>query len=71
MAWSKKVDKSASRVTLAHGPLTNLNMPAMTMAFAVKNTGWLDTLKDGSKVRFIADRVDGTFTVVHLETLRQ
>jgi len=63
----KKVDKPAARVTLAHGPLSNLNMPAMTMTFAVKDTRGLASLKEGDKVRFMADRVDGSFTVVHLE----
>lgn len=67
----KKIDKSAAKVTLSHGPLTNLNMPAMTMAFAVKDAGWLKTLKEGAKVRFMAERVDGVFTVVHLEAAGQ
>ena len=63
----KKVDKSAAKVTLSHGPLTNLGMPAMTMAFRVKDAAWLDQMKDGDKVRFMADKVDGVFTIVHFE----
>jgi Cu/Ag efflux protein CusF len=64
----KKVDKSAAKVTLAHGPLTNLGMTtAMTMVFRVKDAAWLDLMKDGDKIRFVADKVNGAFTVVAFE----
>lgn len=63
----KKVDKSAEKVTLSHGPLVNLGMPAMTMVFRVKEASWLDQLKEGDKVRFMADKVNGAITVVHFE----
>ncbi len=66
----KKVDKSAGKVTLAHGPLQNLGMPAMTMAFPVKDAAWLGGLKEGDKVRFMADTVNGAITVVHLEAAK-
>jgi Cu/Ag efflux protein CusF len=66
-AQVKKVDKSAGKVTLAHGPLTNLNMPAMTMVFRVKDAAWIDQMKAGDKIRFQADSVNGAMTVVHLE----
>ncbi len=29
----KKIDKDAGKITLRHGELKNLNMPAMTMVF--------------------------------------
>jgi Cu/Ag efflux protein CusF len=63
----KKVDKSAGKVTLSHGPLVNLDMPAMTMVFRVKDAGWLDQMKAGDKIRFMADNVNGALTVVHFE----
>jgi len=63
----KKVDKAAGKVTLSHGPLTNLNMPAMTMVFKVSNAAWLDQMKAGDKIRFMADNVNGAVTVVHFE----
>ena len=63
----KKIDKSAVKVTLSHGPLTNLNMPAMTMVFRVKDAGWLDQMKAGDKIRFMADNVNGAVTIVHFE----
>lgn len=63
----KKVDKATGKVTLSHGPLTNLNMPAMTMVFKVSNAAWLDQMKSGDKIRFMADTVNGAITVVHFE----
>ena len=63
----KKVDKAAGKVTLSHGPLTNLNMPAMTMVLKVSNVAWLDQMKTGDKIRFMAENVNGAITVVHFE----
>lgn len=63
----KKVDKSAGKVTLSHGPLTNLSMPAMTMVFRVKDANWLEQMKAGDKIRFMADNVNGAVTIVHFE----
>lgn len=64
----KKLDKAAGKVTLAHGPLTNLgmNMP-MTMAFRVKEAVWLDQMKDGDKIRFVAEDINGVLTIVKFE----
>lgn len=66
----KKVDKAAGKVTLAHGPLTNLDMPAMTMAFKLANAAWSEQMQAGDRIRFKADSVDGVITVVHFEAAR-
>ncbi len=63
----KKVDKSAGKLTLAHGPLPALDMPAMTMVFRVKDAAWLDQMKTGDKIRFMAAKVNGLYTVIHFE----
>jgi Cu/Ag efflux protein CusF len=63
----KNVDRLASKITIAHGPLENLGMPGMTMAFAVKDKARLDQLKAGDKVRFVAADMGGTLTVTDLE----
>ncbi|MBS0352355.1 MAG: copper-binding protein [Proteobacteria bacterium] len=62
----KKVDKSAGKLTLSHGPLPN-GMPAMTMVFRVKDPAWLDQLKAGDPILFAADQVNGAMTVVELK----
>ena len=66
----KKVDKVAGKLTLSHGPLRNLDMPAMTMVFRVKEAVWLDQLTPGEKIRFVADTVDGALTVVSFEAAK-
>lgn len=66
----KKVDKAAGKVTITHGPLTNLGMPGMTMAFKVKDKAWLDQMKEGDKIRFVADYADGALAVVRYEPAR-
>jgi Cu/Ag efflux protein CusF len=62
----KKVDKTAGKLTLSHGPLPN-GMPAMTMAFGVKNPAWLDQLKAGDKIRFGMEDTGGVLTVTRIE----
>jgi len=63
----KKVDKGAGKVTISHGPLENLGMPKMTMVFRVKDPAMLDRLKEGDKIFFFAEKVDGAFTVIRFE----
>ena len=55
------------KLTLRHGPIANLEMPGMTMVFKVADPAMLDGLKEGDKVRFAADRVDGAITVTALQ----
>jgi Cu/Ag efflux protein CusF len=63
----RKIDKQQGKVTLKHGPITNLDMPSMTMVFKVADPKMLDSLKEGDKVRFAADRVSGAITVTAIE----
>ena len=63
----RKVDKDAGKVTIKHGPLTNLGMPAMTMVFRVKDPAMLDQMKEGDKINFAADKVNGAITVIKVE----
>ncbi len=62
----KKVDKAGGKLTISHDALPN-GMPAMTMAFKVKDATWLDKVKDGQKIRFASDNINGAMTVVRLE----
>jgi len=63
----RKVDKDAAKITLKHGEIKNLEMPAMTMVFQVKDKAMLDKVKAGDKVRFAADKVGGAFTITQIE----
>ena len=66
----RKVDLDAGKLTLHHGPIANLEMPAMTMVFRVADPKMLDGLKAGDKLRFTAERVNGAITVTKIEPQR-
>ena len=66
----RKIDKESRKITLKHGPIVNLDMPGMTMVFRVAEPAMLDKMKVGDKVRFVADKVDGAFTVTAIEAAR-
>lgn len=63
----KKVDPEAGKVTLRHGEIKPLDLPAMQMQYRVRNPDWLKTLQVGDKVRFSADKVDGQYTITAIE----
>ena len=62
----KKIDSTAQKLTIKHGPLENLGMGAMTMVFKVKDPAMLSQVKVGDKIDFVAEEVNGTLTVVKL-----
>ena len=66
----KKVDKSAGKLTIKHGPLENLGMDPMTMVFRVKEPVRLDQVNVGDKIRFVAEQPNGQLTVTKLEKLQ-
>ena len=59
-AWTdaevRKVDPKTGKITLKHGEIKNLDMPAMTMVFTAKDKSLLSNVKAGDKVRFTADQ---------------
>jgi len=59
----KKMDPKAQTITLAHGPIQNLDMPAMTMVFKAGTPALLGKVKVGDKVKFRAEMPNGTLTV--------
>lgn len=65
----KKIDETAGKITLKHGPIKSLDMEedSMTMVFRVQAPGMLKSLKVGDKVKFDADRVNGQITVTAIQ----
>ncbi|MFA7306397.1 MAG: copper-binding protein [Hyphomicrobium sp.] len=63
----KKVDESASKMTIKHEAITNLDMGAMTMVFKANDPALLKQVKPGDKVKFSADKVNGQITVMSIE----
>ena len=62
----RKVDRDAEKITLKHGEIKSLDMPAMTMVFSVSDKSLLGTLKPGDKVRFKAVNQAGRYTVTEI-----
>lgn len=65
----RKVDRDARKVTLKHGPIQSLDMPAMTMVFQVKDVSLLDKLVAGEKIRFSAQQQQGAYVVTAVEAM--
>ena len=64
----KKVDTSANKITIQHGPIPAFDMPdPMTMVYRVKDPALLKTVKAGDKVTFDAERVRGQLTITKIE----
>ena len=59
----RRVDAANNRITLRHGPIPNLEMPAMTMQFQVRDPVLLQDLKEGSRIRFAAEKIGGQYVV--------
>jgi Cu(I)/Ag(I) efflux system periplasmic protein CusF len=66
----RKVDKDARKITIKHGPMPTLDMPAMTMVFQVKDPAMLGQVKAGDKVKFEAQKLGGAYTVTKIEVAK-
>jgi Cu/Ag efflux protein CusF len=63
----RRIDPSARKITLRHGDIPNLEMPAMTMVFQVAEVQWLTAFKVGERVRFSVTQVKGAYIVQRME----
>lgn len=62
----RKVDPATGMITLKHGTLANLGMPAMTMAYKARDAAMVQQAHAGDKVRVRVENVKGTLTIVKL-----
>ena len=62
-----KIDEKQKKLTIKHGELANLDMPAMTMVFVVAEDSMIEEVKVGQKIEFTADRVNGRITVTDIK----
>jgi len=63
----QSVDSTSGTVTLEHGEIVNMQMPAMTMTFGVADKRMLDHIKPGDKVKFQVEMLKNAPTVTHIE----
>ena len=66
----RKVDREAQKITIRHGPIQNLDMPPMTMVFQVQDRAMLDRVKAGDKISFMAEKIDGAYTLTRIEATK-
>ncbi len=62
-----KIDASAGKITIRHGPIKKFDMDSMNMVFRVQDAAMLKAVKAGDKVKFDVERVNGLFTVIKIE----
>jgi Cu(I)/Ag(I) efflux system periplasmic protein CusF len=66
----RKIDAANGKITLRHGHIVNIDMPAMTMVFRVQPRELLNRVKAGDTVKFHAEMVDGVLTVTAMEPVK-
>ena len=66
-----KVDPSAGKITLRHGPIKKFDMDdGMTMVFRAADPSMLKAVKAGDKVKFDSEKINGQFTVTKIEKIK-
>lgn len=63
----RRIDLENARVTLRHEDIKSLDMPAMTMVFAVREAKMLADVKVGDAVLVTVVREEGRFVVTELK----
>jgi Cu/Ag efflux protein CusF len=64
----RKVDASANKITIKHGPMKKFDMDdGMTMVYAVKDPSMLKSVKAGDKIKFDAEHTNGQYIVTTIE----
>ncbi len=63
----RKIDPDTGKITIKHGEIKNLDMPAMTMVFQTKDKVMLAKLKANDKIKFKASNENGKMTASEIE----
>lgn len=63
-----KIDSSAGKITIKHGPMKKFDMDeGMSMVYRAQDPAMLQAVKVGDKVKFDAENIDGQFVVTKIE----
>ena len=68
----RKIDTVQNKITIKHGEIKHLDMPPMGsgMVFRVKDPALLGKVKEGDKVRFMAEKIGSAYTVTAIEVAK-
>lgn len=61
----RRIDAQAGKITLKHGAISALELPAITLVYQI-DPALLAGLQPGDKVKFTARRVNGQYVVVEI-----
>jgi Cu(I)/Ag(I) efflux system periplasmic protein CusF len=64
------VDRKAGNITLRHGEIRNVQMPAIRWCLGVKDPALPDRVKAGDKVKVKVEAIGGTPTVTLIEVAK-
>lgn len=63
-----KVDASAGKITIKHGPIKKFDMDdGHTMVFRAQDPAMTKAVKPGDKIKFDAEKINGQFTVTKID----
>jgi Cu(I)/Ag(I) efflux system periplasmic protein CusF len=62
-----KIDRSAEKITIKHGPIKKFDMDGMSMVFRVQDPAMLKQVNAGDKVQFDVDKINGQFTIIKIQ----
>jgi Cu/Ag efflux protein CusF len=63
----RAVDHNAGTITVEHGPIKSLGMPAMTMPYHVKDRAMLKTFKPGDRIKMSVDKTGDMYTIMTMQ----
>ena len=63
-----RVDARNGKLTIRHAEIKNLDMPAMTMVFGVKDAAQASKFKPGDKVLFHVEDDNGALTITRIQS---
>lgn len=66
-----KVNAAVQSVTISHGAIRSVGMPAMSMTFGVTDTSRLSTLKKGQRVDIQVENFGGVGKIVNFRAPQQ
>ncbi|PLC49314.1 hypothetical protein CR159_13480 [Pollutimonas subterranea] len=61
----RRVDAAAGKITIKHGAISDLQLPAMTLVYRI-DPALLKDIAPGDKVKFTARRENGDYVVIQI-----
>ncbi|EJC62054.1 hypothetical protein QWA_13687 [Alcaligenes faecalis subsp. faecalis NCIB 8687] len=61
----RRLDTAAGKITIKHGEISELELPAMTLVYKI-DPALLADIKPGDKVKFTAKRDGGDYVVIKI-----